>query len=259
MGPGRHGIVSAGIEGMAAGEPAHCQPQTSHRPVRTECLKGVLAAGGVEPADRGEKGADKSPVTDHGNDKEPCRQRRHGLVCRAHLRCAHWRSAPTCRRSSRPSTRSRSAARSAWRAPAAAGCARNTSRQPPGSEATRPRISSRSRRFTRLRTTAEPTARLTTKPTFGSAYSGTGAAASSRCPDTVAPPARRPERIVRLNSSGFLIRDCCGSTTPPAKRRSDPPAREPPAPCGEAAPGGPGGRPPRGYADPGLGKVIEDH
>ena len=31
------------------------------------------------------------------------------------------------------------------------------------------------------------------------------------------PPARRPERIVRLNSSGLLIRDCCGSTTPPVK------------------------------------------
>ena len=90
------------------------------------------------------------------------------------------------------------------------------------------------RRFTRLRTTAEPTARLTTKPTFGSAYSGTGPAASSRCPDRVTPPARRPERIARLNSSGLLIRDCCGSTTPPAKAdtadnltRPAPPAAKP--------------------------------
>ena len=41
---------------------------------------------------------------------------------------------------------------------------------------------------------------------------------SSRCPERVAPPARRPERITRLNSSALLIRDCCGSTTPPASR-----------------------------------------
>ena len=57
------------------------------------------------------------------------------------------------------------------------------------------------------------------KPTFGLASSGTRpAAVSSRCPERVAPPARRPERITRLNSSGLLIRDCCGSTTPPASR-----------------------------------------
>jgi hypothetical protein len=199
--------------------------------MRSQGLEGVLAARGGEPAHRRKQGADEAAVTDHGNDKEPCRQRRHGLVCRAHLRCAHWRSAPTCRRSSRPSTRSRSAARSAWRAPAAAGCARNTSKEPPGSEATCPRTSSRSRRFTRLRTTAEPTARLTTKPTFGPAYSGTGPAANSRCPDRVAPLARRPERMVRLNSSGLLIRDCCGSTTPPAK------PTQPPRPTPGLAPG----------------------
>ncbi len=122
------------------------------------------------------------------------------LSAELHLRCAHYWRAPTCRRSSRPRTRSRSAARSAWRAPAAAGCARNTSKQPPGSEATRPRISSRSRRFTRLRTTAEPTARLTTKPTFGSASSGTGPAASSRCAGQgrATGPAARAHRALEL-------------------------------------------------------------
>src|SRR5487761_1066378 len=173
---------------MATGEPADGQPQSPYRPVRAKCLKGVLTARRVEPADRGEEGADETAVADHGNDEEPCRQCRHSSVCRAHLRCAHYWRAPTCRRSSRPRTRSRSAARSAWRAPAAAGCARNTSRQPPGSQATRLRISSRSRRFTRLRTTAEPTARLTTKPTFGPASVGTVPAVNSRCTDRVVPP-----------------------------------------------------------------------
>ena len=217
MRPGRHGVVSTSVEGMATGKPAHGQPQSPYRPMRAKCLKGVLAAGRVEPADGGEEGANEAAVTNHGNDEEPCRQRRHGRIhrllrgrynrrplpsaaqpggtgargnggrepsvpgscppgcCRAHC----WR-APTCRRSSRPRTRSRSAASSAWPTPAAAGCARNTSKQPSGSEATRPRISSRSRRFTRLRTTAEPTARLTTKPTFGLASSGTGPVASNR-------------------------------------------------------------------------------
>jgi hypothetical protein len=214
---------------MATGQPTRGQPQPPYRAVRAQGLKGVLTARRVEAADRGEDRADEAAVADHGNDKEPCRQRRHGFLCRAHLRCAHRGRAPTCRRSSRSRARSRSAARSAWRTPAAAGCARNTSKQPPGSEATRPRISSRSRRFTRLRTTAEPTARLTTKPTFGPASSGTGPAASKRWADRVAPPARRPERIVRLNSSGLRIRDCCGSTIPPPETAH---------PCGEAAAGG---------------------
>ena len=210
---------------MATGEPTHCQPQSPRRAVAPQRLKRVLAAGGGEPAGRREQRADEPAVADHGHYKSPCRQRRHGLGCRiryrrTQFRCAHyWRSAPTCRRRSRPRTRSRSAARSTWRAPAADGSARNTSRQPPGSQATRLRISSRSRRFTRLRTTAEPTARLTTKPTFGPASVGTAPAGSSRVPATTAPPARRPERSVRRNSSGLLIRVCCGSTTPPAQPR----------------------------------------
>jgi hypothetical protein len=81
------------------------------------------------------------------------------------------------------------------------------------------RISSRSRRFTRLRTTAEPTARLTTKPTFGTASFGTGPTGSNSAPETTEPPARRPERSVRRNSSELRIRVCPGSTTPPAQPR----------------------------------------
>jgi hypothetical protein len=78
-------------------------------------------------------------------------------------------------------------------------------------------MSSRSRRFTRLRTTAEPTARLTTKPTFGAASLGTGPTGKSSAPETTEPPTRRPERSVRRNSSELLIRVCLGSTTPPAQ------------------------------------------
>jgi hypothetical protein len=203
---------------VATGEPTSRQPQSPRRAVTPESLKCILAAGGGEPAGRGQQRADEAAVADNRHDQNPCRQRRPATLCKRHIRCAHsWRSAPTCRRSSRPITRSRSATRSAWRAPAAAGCARNTSRQPPGSEAIRLRISSRSRRFTRLRTTAEPTARLTTKPTFGPASLGTGPTGKSSAPETTEPPARRPERSVRRNSSEFLIRVCWGSTTPPAR------------------------------------------
>jgi hypothetical protein len=203
---------------MATGKPTHRQPKSPRRAVALECLKRILATGGGEPAGGREQRADETAIADYQHDENPRRSCRRDLIYQAHFRCAHSRrSAPTCRRRSRPSTRSRSAASSAWRAPAAAGCARTTSKQPSGSQATRLRISSRSRRFTRLRTTAEPTARLTTKPTFGPASVGTAPAGSSSAPATTAPPARRPERRVRRNSSGLLIRVCCGSTTPPAQ------------------------------------------
>ena len=52
-------------------------------------------------------------------------------------------------------------------------------------------------------------------------------AGSSRVPATTAPPARRPERSVRRNSSGLLIRVCCGSTTPPAQPRLPATAEDP--------------------------------
>ena len=50
-------------------------------------------------------------------------------------------------------------------APPAAGFARRTTSAPGGKCATRGRIAARSRRFTRFRTTADPTARETTRPT----------------------------------------------------------------------------------------------
>jgi hypothetical protein len=71
-----------------------------------------------------------------------------------------------------------------------------------------------------LRTTAEPTARLTTKPTFAGSPERTAPgvpAASSKWPASTEPPARRPVRCARRKSSGRLILDCCGSTTPPAQ------------------------------------------
>jgi hypothetical protein len=54
---------------------------------------------------------------------------------------------------------------------------------------------------------------------------------------------------VRLNSSGLLIRDCCGSTTPPAKPGPDPTRNHPPSRRSRI--GGPGVVPRIDTADPG--------
>src|SRR5919108_4580358 len=66
--------------------------------------------------------------------------------------------------SSRCSAASRSRASCAWSASPAPGSARTTTRLPGGNRSTRSRIRWRSLRFTLLRTTAPPTALLTTKP-----------------------------------------------------------------------------------------------
>ena len=115
---------------------------------------------------------------------------------------------PTCRRNSLLITRSRSAARSGWRARPAIGFARNTRRLPPGSDWRYPRVSSRSRRFTRFLVTADPTARLTTNPTL--AASSTGPASTSRWPTSVGRPARTPPRTARVNSALRRMRDSGG-------------------------------------------------
>jgi hypothetical protein len=115
--------------------------------------------------------------------------------------CQHC---PTCRRNSLLITRSRSAARSGWRARPAIGFARNTRRLPPGSDWRYPRVSSRSRRFTRFLVTADPTARLTTNPTLGGCSAAP--APTSRWPTTVGRPARAPLRTVRVNSALRRIR-----------------------------------------------------
>src|ERR1700761_855266 len=142
-----------------------------------QSFEGVRAARGLESASRRQQRADEPPVPGHGGHegtrdppRGPLHERRvlaGGRIAPVRSVRAHdCRSAPTCRRSNLVSTRSRSAARSAWRAAAAGGLARTTSRLPAGSTPRYPRTSTRRRRFTRLRTTAVPTARLTMNPTL---------------------------------------------------------------------------------------------
>jgi hypothetical protein len=220
---------------MAPGQPAYCQPQPACGTVYSQRLYGVLTARGIKTAARRDKRADEPLVADDRHDERSrhdagclllanggyppgiprgvsLRDPWHTLLC--HRRpCRASPGSSAGRRSSRRSAWSTSMARSDWRASAAAGWARTTSMQPPGRLASRVRMISRSRRFTRLRTTAEPTARLTIKPTFAGSPSGT----RSRWAVTVRPPARRPVRVTRRNSCGRLTRACCGSTMTPAQ------------------------------------------
>ena len=218
---GRHGIVATRVERMTAGNPGHGEPESTGRTVYPQSFQGVRAARRLEPAPRRQQRADEAPVAGHRRHQRTRDHRRarfRDRRDRAGYRISpavpisdhDWRSAPTCRRSNLSITRARSAARSAWRAAAAGGLARTTSRLPAGSTPRYPRTSTRRRRFTRLRTTAVPTARLTMNPTLaGSSFCGR----RRRCAVTRGRPARVPRRTARVNSVRCRILDSLGSTS----------------------------------------------
>lgn len=108
----------------------------------------------------------------------------------------------------------RTAARSSSKlASAAGGNARTTISAPRGSSESSAATMCRSRRFTRLRTTAEPTAFDTTNPARG----GEELSASTTWTTKVAEPERRPVRTVRRNWSA-VVRRCAALST---ERQSD--------------------------------------
>ena len=219
-------------------------------------LEGILTARGMESAHRRKGRADEPTIAHDGDHKHPSSRadlrgcppgtRFLATHCRPCGSCAGpWtmRCVSACSRSNRRSAGSRSAASSACLAAAAAGCARTTTMQPPGRLARRVLISSRRRRFTRLRTTAGPTARLTTKPTFAGSPPGI----TTKWALSFRPPALRPVRVTSRNSCGRLIRDCRGSTPPPAQPGCPALGGQPRAPLaaarGENRPAGAGTHP----------------
>jgi hypothetical protein len=123
--------------------------------------------------------------------------------------CLVLHTAPPCRRSSDRTTWPSSAARSAWLAVAAGGLARNTRRLPAGRDCRYPAARCRSRRLTRFRTTAGPTARLTVKPIRGGSVIPSR---TSRWPTSSGRPALLPDRIAAWNSVLRRIRAPDGST-----------------------------------------------
>jgi hypothetical protein len=172
-------------------------------------LQRVGAARGVETAGWRQQRTDKHAVTADCLNQHPGRGRPPAR--RLLIACSrHRHSALSCRRRSAAITRSSSAARSSWRAVAARGLARNTSRLPPGSDRRYARARCLSRRRTLLRTTAGPTARLTMNPTRAGSSSGR----TSRWPEISGLPARLPSRTAALNSARCRILAAAGSIGP---------------------------------------------
>ncbi len=202
---------------MAAAQPPGGQPAAATRPVDPDRLERVRAARRVEPAARPEQRADEPAVARDQPDQQPGRRRPRRLAGPRHFSTRSLvHTAPPCRRSSDRTTRPSSAAKSAWLAVAAGGLARNTRRLPSGSDCRYPAIRWRSRRLTRLRTTAGPTARLTVKPTFGGSATPSR---TSRCPASSGRPVLLPARIAALNSLRRRIRAAWGSIG--YRRRAD--------------------------------------
>ncbi len=175
---------------MAAAQSAQREPAAAQRTVIGHRLEGVGRTGRVVTAHLAVQRTDCEPPCLQETDHEVL----HHCVTRLRLRA-------------------RSAPRASYDASAAAGRARTTSAARPGSSSSNGRCSRvrcRSRRFTRLRTTALPTALLTVKPT------STGRAEESRSTrrwtTTVGVPARRPDRTAPRKASLSARRWTEGST-----------------------------------------------
>ncbi len=186
-------------------------------------FKRIGTAGWLEPAPPPEHRADHASIPNdrcHQQPRHQCRRTAQSRIMPGMLRthgCCH---ALTCRRSNLPSTRSNSAARSRWRASAARGLARMTSRLPAGRQPARARATSRSRRRTRLRTTAPPSARVTTKPTrAGDAPSRATALSDAACaPHLPSGRTSRPRPLPAAALTPSPTKRCAASSWPPARR-----------------------------------------
>ena len=187
--------------------------------MRLHCLERIGTARGVEAAGRRQQRTDKAAVAADRLNQHPGTAGRPPARCLLIACSRHRHSALSCRRRSAAITRSSSAARSSWRAVAARGLARNTSRLPPGRDRRYARARCLSRRRTLLRTTAGPTRRLTMKPTRAGFVDRshqqvpgnqrlTGAAAASR---------RQPRTPPGAASSP--LREASAVTTPDKVRR----------------------------------------
>jgi hypothetical protein len=216
VGRRRNRVETARVEGMAARNPPHREPRAAQGPVLANCLKCISTARWREPAVRPQQGTDEPPVP--GN--QGCEHAGAGGELHLRLPTARvrpHRNTPACRRTSVLNTRSSSAAISAWRAVAACGCARTTSRLPPGKDGRYPRTSERRRRRTLFLVTALPTDLLTTKPTRGG--SSPASARTSKWPVSNARLARPPRRTAAVKSADRRIRNSAGSTRPPLLTR----------------------------------------
>ena len=237
---GRNRVVAAGRPRMAPDEPAHRQPAAANAAVLGHAAECVRRAGRVVAADLAVERADQQSVRTQEPDEQPSD-----------------RVVPHAVTSDR--TRARQRARSAESSPldavADAGSARTTSTAEPGSDETCSRARCRSRRFTRLRTTALPTALLTTKPIRGSEVPADGSLASARWTTSVRLPDRRPTRTDCRKEAPSVRRLSGGSTCRPGAAG---PAVRPRGSCGPCDGARPGSSDPHGCASAGGSRAPCD-
>src|SRR2546429_1205584 len=181
VGTSWHGIPAAGMEGVAARDPAERHAPSTPPAIALDGLVAVLRAGGHVTAARhqAKEGTERDPVD--ADQRQRCR--RHEPHPFAHSISISWRK----RANSASTARAR---------------ATITTSRPPSARVNNGLTSSRRRRLTRFRTTALPSFRLTARPTRGrpSSLSLTNRARYSYA-------ARRPDRRVWSKSADRSSRD----------------------------------------------------
>lgn len=207
---GRHLIHSSGGPRVAPQHPPERQHCSGQWAVPAQGPERVGRTTRVVPAPRSKPRRNDQLIPAHQCGQRPGKRIARDAFCRhrtARRPSAEGESVPLRRKSFCSARRQqwrRSARRSAKVEPAAAGSARTTTDAESGSSGRSSAIAARSRRFTRLRCTAPPTALDTTKPTRADPAR---VDAVDKCTTTRRVLLRAPEEIAAPNSSPWRIRN----------------------------------------------------
>lgn len=188
---------------VTAKHPPPCQHRTAQGAVPPHRLVPIVGAGRVVLAGGANQGRDSQLVhANESHEKKPgeARDERDNDHASAFARARRKPPATSAFSSSKPTV-------------AAAGSARNTTREPCGRCSNSSAMMARKRRVTRLRTTAPPTARETAKPVMLFA-----SPVFARYTTAVRVPALAPVRMTRRKSSPRRSRRLADSTTPTERR-----------------------------------------
>ncbi len=231
-------VDAARVPRVTPRQPARGKPRPLDRTEAHEGGHGIRRARGIKPARRRQHRRHAELVDPHEHEQghggdllprprsaqpgpEHARAHRRPRLARAHRRSrlrrvlrrhrVH-RAPPAATRTDRASKRAASASSSAKFAAAAAGRARTTTSTPAGMPPSLAAVIARSRRVTRLRTTAFPTALDTTKPTRGARWRSESVIAAWITRN--APPLRAPRgpRTAARNCAASRSRCRAGST-----------------------------------------------
>ena len=236
--PFRHRVPPTRVPGRALEQTHDAEHGTDHQPTRAQRLHGVLAARGGESARRQPQRRDVRAIELDDRDRSTGGERHHGpettrRSChrsdgpRSELGTAVVSSTAPSRRNADRNWRSRSGDD----AVAAPTNARTTTSVSGSRLATIEAQTCRSRRATRCRVTAGPTALLTTNPTRATRGPPGSGRTSTRRVDTCTTmsrrPTRRPPRVVARKSDERCRRCCSGNTRASDHRARRMPVRPP--------------------------------